>query len=79
MQAPADEWPTEKCFGKVCYPDKKAAVTKLNTLKGEKSRKRKTTDKMFALRAYDCNLCNCWHLTKQTVDKFAATIIEYEE
>ena len=44
---------------KVCYPDKKAALGEINTLR--KAGRKKTE----RLRAYYCAQCSGWHLTKK--------------
>ena len=51
---------TAFCPGdKVCYADKKAAISQINQLQKEG---RRTTER---LRAYYCSQCAAWHLTKQ--------------
>lgn len=48
------------CTGKHRYPNKKSAATKLNRIM--RSHRRNRPD---YLRAYHCEHCNGWHLTKE--------------
>lgn len=54
------EAPPRRACGKLRYPDKKAAITQINWLK--KVRGRHGRPKW--LRAYFCDECRGWHITK---------------
>jgi len=46
----------KRCFGKVCYADKKTVVTAKN---------KRLREGFAYLREYYCDKCFSWHLTKQ--------------
>lgn len=60
------EAPPRRACGKLRYPDKKAAVTQINRLKKVRGRHGRPE----WLRAYHCDDCNGWHITKG-IDKKA--------
>lgn len=57
----ADSSTSVRRCGKHRYPDKRAALTMLNSTR----RLRGRHGRAMALRAYHCEDCGGWHLTKQ--------------